>query len=158
MLTEISCWSWVVCWWIASRNWRRTWREVKTPTIAAKHARMTNVSAADPPASRQRIGSDLYAEDVARAADRMKEARLPTGFQLSSEVGHEHLDRVRHGERVVAPDLVEQALARDDDPLVAHQVLQQLELPLGELHRPLIACDLVGVGIERQITHVQPRL
>ncbi len=32
---------------------------------------MTSVNSAEPPASRQRIGSRLYAEDVARAADRM---------------------------------------------------------------------------------------
>ena len=52
-------------------NCPRTCRAVSTPTIAANPARITNVSAADPPASRQRIGTDLYAENVARAADRM---------------------------------------------------------------------------------------
>src|SRR5918994_5402008 len=110
------------------------WRVVSTPTIAAKPSRITSVSAADPPARRQRIGRRLYAEDVARAADRVKEPRLATGFQLPAEVRHEHLDRVRDGERVVAPDLVEQLLAGDDQALVAHQVLEQLELALGELH------------------------
>jgi hypothetical protein len=44
---------------------------VSTPTIEANDARITNVSAAEPPANRHRIGSDLYAENVARAADRM---------------------------------------------------------------------------------------
>jgi hypothetical protein len=44
---------------------------VRTPTIAANPARITSVSAAEPPASRQRIGTDLYAENVARAADRV---------------------------------------------------------------------------------------
>ena len=52
-------------------SWLVTWRSVSTPTIPAKPARITNVSAAEPPASRQRIGTDLYAENVARAADRM---------------------------------------------------------------------------------------
>ena len=46
-------------------------RVVRTPTIAANPSRITSVRRADPPASRQRIGSRLYAEDVARAADRM---------------------------------------------------------------------------------------
>src|SRR5215217_3039133 len=106
---------------------------VSTPTIAAKPQRMTSVSSAEPPARRQRIGRRLYAEDVARAADRMEESRLATGFELPSQVGHEDLDRVRDREGVVAPDLVEQLLARDHQPLVAHQVLQQLELALREL-------------------------
>src|SRR5215218_3740641 len=97
----------------------RMLRVVSTPTIAAKPNRITSVSSAEPPASRQRIGSRLYAEDVACAADRMKEPWLATGLELPPEVGHEHLDGVRDRERVVAPDLVEQLLARDHQPLVA---------------------------------------
>src|SRR4051812_25681745 len=126
------------------------WRVVRTPTIVAKPHRMTSVSTAEPPASRQRIGRRLYAEDVARAADRMKEPRLATGFQLPPQIGHEHLDRVRDGERVVAPHLVEQLLARDDQALVAHEVLEQLELALGELDLPVAAAHLMGVGVERE--------
>src|ERR687893_1592266 len=83
------------------------WRVVRMPTMTAKPQRITSVSSAEPPAIRQRIGSRLYAEDVACAADRMKEPGLAIGFQLPPQVGHEHLDRVRDGERVVAPDLVE---------------------------------------------------
>src|SRR4051794_25631706 len=109
--------------------------------IAANPHRITSVSTAEPPASRQRIGRRLYAEDVARAADRVKEARLATSFELSSQVGHEDLDRVRDRERVVAPDLVEQALARDHEALVAHQVLEQLELALGQVDLALAARD-----------------
>src|SRR5829696_2036176 len=132
-------------------------RVVSTPTIAAKPRRITSVSRAEPPASRQRIGSRLYAEDVARAADRMKEPRLATGFELPPEVRHEHLDGVRDGERVVAPHLVEQLLARDHQALVAHQVLEQLELPLGQLHPAVAAVDLVRVRVERQVAHLQRR-
>src|SRR5436190_5116219 len=97
-------------------------RVVATPTIAAKPMRITSVRTAEPPASRQRIGRRLYAEDVARAADRMEESRLAIGFELPSQVRDEHLDRVGDRERVIAPHLVEQALARDDDALVAHEV------------------------------------
>src|SRR3954470_259315 len=113
--------------------------------MTAKPSRITSVSAAEPPASRQRIGWRLYAEYVPRAADRVKEARLATGFELSSQVGHEHLDGVRDRERVVAPDLVEQALTRDDQALVAHEVLEQLELALGQVDLALAAGDLVRV-------------
>src|SRR6187551_3002388 len=119
---------------------------VRTPTIAAKPQRMTSVSAAEPPARRQRIGSRLYAEDVSRAADRMEEPRLATGFELPSQVGDEDLDRVGDRERVIAPDLVEQLLARDHQALVAHQVLEQLELALRELDRAIRSRDLVRVG------------
>src|SRR5215207_7082647 len=128
---------------------------VSTPTIAAKPSRMTSVSTAEPPASRQRIGSRLYAEDVARAADRVKEPGLATGFQLPPEVGHEHLDRVRDRERAVAPHLVEQLLARDHQPLVAHQVLEQLELALRQLDLALAAAHLVRVRVQREVADAQ---
>src|SRR3954470_11599638 len=126
-------------------------RIVSTPTIVAKPQRITSVRTADPPARRQRIGRRLYAEDVARAADRVEEARLATGLELSSEVGHEDLDGVRDRERVVAPHLVEQPLARDHQALVAHEVLEQLELALRELDAPVAAEDLVRVGVECQV-------
>src|SRR3954454_17653674 len=125
--------------------------------MTAKPSRITSVSAAEPPASRQRIGWRLYAEYVACAADRMEEPRLATGFELSSEVGHEHLDGVRDRERVVAPDLVQELLARDHEPLVAHQVLEQLELALREVDRPLPAGHLVRIGIEHEVADAQRR-
>src|SRR3954451_2604152 len=130
-------------------------RVVSVPTITAKPHRITSVSAAEPPARRQRIGWRLYAEYVACAADRMEESRFPTGFELPSQIRDEHLDRVGDRERVVAPDLVEQLLARDHEPLVAHQVLEQLELALREVDRALAARDLVGVGVECEVAHAQ---
>src|SRR4051812_21119847 len=143
----------------ASLTWRsksdRIPRVVRTPTTVANPSRITSVRSAEPPASRQRIGSRLYAEDVARAADRMKEPRLATGFELPPQVRHEHLDGVRDGERVVAPDLVEQLLARDDEPLVAHQVLEQLELALGELDLAVSPAHLVRVGVQREVSDAQ---
>src|SRR5919204_3915820 len=143
----------------ATSSWKSSWiwRVVSTPTITAKPHRITSVSAAEPPASRQRIGRRLYAEDVARAADRMEESRLATGFELPSQVGHEDLDRVRDRERVIAPHLVEQLLAGDHQPLVAHQVLEQLELALREVDLAIAAGDLVGVGIEHQVADAQRR-
>src|SRR6478735_1559004 len=118
---------------------------------------MTSVRAAEPPARRQRIGWRLYAEYVARAADRMEETRLATGFKLPSEIRDEDLDRVRDRERVIAPDLVEQLLARDHEALVAHQVLEQLELALRELDLALAALDLVRVRVEHQVRDPQRR-
>src|ERR1700754_1037856 len=130
-------------------------RVVSVPTIPAKPIRITSVRAAEPPARRQRIGWRLYAEYVARAADRMEESRLPTGFPLSPEIGNEDFNRVRDRERVVAPALVEQLLARDHEPLVAHQVLEQLELALGQLDLAVVPAHLVGVRVEREVADAQ---
>src|SRR5215213_8624431 len=141
------------CW--LKSDWIR--RVVSTPTIVANPNRITRVSAAEPPASRQRIGRLLYAEDVARAADRMEEPGFATGFELSAEVRDEDLDRVGDGEGVVAPDLVEEPLAGDHEALVAHQVLEQLELALGQVDRALAARDLVRVRVQGQIRHPQRR-
>ena len=55
-------------------------RVVSVPTITANPSRITSVSAAEPPARRQRIGWRLYAEYVACAADRVEETGLATGF------------------------------------------------------------------------------
>src|SRR5687768_701508 len=150
-------WSWSA--WSETSRLKSRWIcwVVRTPTMAAKPHRMTSVSAAEPPASRQRIGSRLYAEDVACAADRMEEPRLAIGFELPSQVGDEDLDRVRDREGVIAPDLVEQLLARDHEPLVAHQVLEQLELALREVDLALAPGDLVGVRVEHQVRHAQGR-
>src|SRR3954468_9769425 len=145
---------WPAPWRLKSSDSRRV---VSTPTTTAKPHRITSVSAAEPPASRQRIGTRLYAEYVARAADRMEESRLATGFELPSQVGDENLDRVGDRERVVAPDLVEQLLARDHEPLVAHQILEQLELALREVDRPFAARDLVRVGVEHEVADSQRR-
>src|SRR5436190_22135818 len=96
----------------------RIWRVVRTPTMDAKPSRMISVRAAEPPARRQRIGRRLYAEDVARAADRMKESGLAIGLELLSQVGDEHLDGVGQREGVVSPYLIQQTLTRDHNALV----------------------------------------
>src|SRR3954463_3874185 len=129
----------------------RTREAVTCPITTAKPARMTNVRAAETIASRHRIGIRSSTEDVPRAADRVQQPRLAPGLELAPQVRHEHLDRVRRRERVVAPDLLEEALARDDDALVAHEVLEQLELALGELDLAAAALDLVRVRVQRQV-------
>src|ERR1035438_4925901 len=124
---------------------------VSEPIATANPHRITNVSSADTPARRVRMGSPskladrraptppaaggspglvLGAKDVPRSSDRVQQARLALGLELAAQVRHEHLDGVGGGERVIAPHVVEQALAGDHDPLVAHQVLEQLELAL----------------------------
>src|SRR6185436_6061743 len=99
----------------------------------AKAERMTSVSPADRSARRHRIAIRSSTQDVPRAADGVQQARLAAGFELAAQVGDEDLDRVGGREGVVAPDLFEQALARHHDALVAHEVLEQLELALGQV-------------------------
>src|SRR5215211_672528 len=95
--------------------------------------------------------SSRLPQDVAGAAYGVKHARLAAGLELPAQGRDEHVDGVGLGERVIAPDVVQQRLARDDDPLVPHEVLEQLELAGGQLERALAAEDLVGVGVEAQV-------
>src|ERR687886_842362 len=130
---------------------------VSCPTRIPKPERIRQVSAAEVSASRQRMGMRSSTEHVAGAADRVQQARLAAGLELTPQVGHEHLDRVRGRERVVAPDLLEQPLAGPDDALVAHEVLEQLELALGELDLALGPLDLVRVRVQRQVADDERR-
>src|SRR3954452_16175260 len=116
---------------------------VASPTPMAKAHRITKVSPAEIEARRQRIEMCSSTQHVSRAADRVQQTRLAVGLELPAQVRHEDLDRVRRRERVVAPDLFEQALARHHDALVAHQVLEQLELALREIDDAPAAGDLV---------------
>src|SRR5689334_21347112 len=106
---------------------------VSWPMATAKHARMTKVRPAEVSARRHRMGTRSSTEHVPGAADRVQQARLAARLELAAQVGDEDLDGVRRREGVVAPHLFEQPLARDDDALVAHQVLEQFELALGQL-------------------------
>src|SRR3954465_14169589 len=89
--------------------------------------------------------------DVPRAADRVQEPSLAARLELAAQVGDEDPDRVRRRERVIPPDLLGGALARDGGALVADEVLEQLELALGQLDRPPGARALVRVRVERQV-------
>src|SRR6185437_11971484 len=145
---------------------------VKDPIAMAKAHRITNVSSAETPARRTRIGSrskvaetratarrtalaSLRTKDVAGSPDRVQEAGLTLGLELAAQVRDEHLDRVGRRERVVAQDLIEQPLPRDHDALVAHQVLEQLELALGQVDRALAAHDLVRVDVQGQVSNAK---
>ncbi len=115
--------------WIAvSCTWRlksaRMRCSVSEPIAIAKAQRITNVSSAETPARRTRIGNlsklaerlalvrlrapgSLGAEDVAGPSDGVQKPLLALGLQLATEVRDEHLDRVGRRERVIAPHLIE---------------------------------------------------
>src|SRR5215218_7357506 len=142
------------------------------PIAPPKSIRITRVRPAETAARRQRTGHErgrrrrrpkrfaappiaLGLEDVAGTALGVEQARLVTGLELAPQVGDEDVDRVRRRHRVVAPDLVEQALAGDDQALVAHQELEQLELAVGQLDLALAPVHLTGVGVEDEVADLE---
>src|SRR4051812_23615763 len=144
------------------------------PIAPPKRRRINRVRPAETEARRQRTGQErgrrkrrpkrpspfaappiaLSLEDVAGTAFGVQQAGLAARLELAPQVGDEDVDRVRRRHRVVAPDLVEQALAGDDQALVAHQELEQLELPVGQLDLALAAVNLARVGVEDEIAHL----
>src|SRR3954452_18197888 len=148
-MTRPPSWSAVAAVWRSKSLRMRRW--VSSPTPTAKAHRMAKVRPAERIATFHRMGIRLRTQHVPRPADGVQQARLAARLELAAQVGDEDLDGVRGRERVVAPHLVEQPLAGDDDPLVAHQVLEQLELALGQLDRAVAAQDLVGVGVELEV-------
>src|SRR4051794_27288660 len=84
--------------------------DVAWKTTIAKPHRITKVRPAEIRASRERIDRRSSTEHVPRSADGVQQPRLASALEFAAQVGHEDLDRVRRGERVVAPDLLEQAL------------------------------------------------
>ena len=125
------------------------------PITVANRLRITKVSAAVTMATLALIGSRVLTESVpqhvAGAAHGVQDARLAAVLELAAQVRDEDVDGVRLGEGVVAPDLVEQRLARHDDARVAHQVLEQLELARGQVELALAAEHLARVRVEAQV-------
>src|SRR3954470_7526086 len=149
----------------------RTWRPAKRPITTPNSVRIANVSAADVIARFQRIGSarrtrttrsitgpaphplrgrSWSAHYVPGTAHGVQYARLTLGLELAPQVRDEHVDGVGLAERGIAPDLLEQLVARDDEALVAHHELEQLELACGQLEHAVAARGLVGGGVEPQ--------
>src|SRR5215211_3867354 len=154
---------------LANSSWKSLFSRsvARRPTTTAKTMRIASVRPADTAASRQRMGQRRGARITAStpgaplvcsggfilrarrphhvpgAALRVKHARLAARFELASQVRDEDVDGVRERHRVVAPDLLQQPLAGDHEALVAHQVLEQLELAVGELDLPIAALHLV---------------
>src|SRR3954462_14234626 len=145
------------------------------PIAPPNSIRITRVRPAETAARRQRTGHErgcrrrrpkrprrfaappiaLRLEDVAGTAFGVEQARLVAGLELAAQVGDEDVDRVRRRHRIVAPDLVEQALAGDDQALVAHQELEQLELAVGQLDLAPAAAPLAGVRVEHEVAALQ---
>ena len=94
-------------------------------------------------AARGRVG-DLLVELVADVADGADQ-RLVLGAELGPQPAHVDVDRAGAAEVVVAPDLLQQLRAGEDPARVLGQVLEQLELLVGEVERA--AAQLGGVAV-----------
>src|SRR5690349_16308454 len=136
------------------------------PIRPPKSSRIARVSPEETSASRQRTGQDLGRtrrrerltsglEDVAGPALGVQQPALAAFLELAPQVGDEDVDRVGGRHRVVAPDLVEEPLAGDDEALVAHQELEQLELAVGQLDLPLAAPHFARVRVEDQVADLE---
>src|SRR4051794_15961019 len=70
------------------------------------------------------LGGDEAIADVAHGADQ----RLVVGAELGPQPAYVDVDRTRAAEVVVAPDLLQQLLPREDATGVLGEELEQLEL------------------------------
>ena len=73
--------------------------------------------------------------------------RVRRFFDLLAKLGDEIVDGARRRELFVAPDLVEDLLARDDLSGVLHEVAQQIEFAGGELDALIDAINASGYGL-----------
>src|SRR5882724_4778877 len=93
----------------------------------------------------------LLAQRVPDSADRLDQPRLAALLRLAAQVTDVDLERVRTGPEVVAPNRLEELGAGEHQPRVTQQVLEQRELCLGQLDRPLPARYLPGGGVKPQV-------
>ncbi len=85
------------------------------------------------------LADELIAEPVDRQ-DKLGVVRV--GLELLAQPGHMHIDGAGRDQRIVAPDVVEQHIARERDAAVLDEVAQQPELKRRELDRLPVAADL----------------
>src|SRR5215203_833013 len=98
---------------------------------------------------RGRVG-DLLVElvaDVAHGADQ----RLVLGAELGAQPPHVDVDGAGAAEVVVAPDLLQQLGAGEDPAGVLGEVLEELELLVGQVQRPPAQLRGVAVLVDDQL-------
>src|SRR6188768_1470894 len=80
------------------------------------------------------------------------ELRMPrVGFDLLPQPGDVHVDRARGGHRVIAPDFVEELVARERGAAVFDEVLEQQELARGDLEGLPVARDFGPAEIDANV-------
>ena len=96
-------------------------------------------------------GATRFTKRVPDPAHRLDQPRLAALLGLAAQVADVDLERVRARAEVVPPDRLEELGAAEHEARVAHQVLEQRELGLGELDRPLASVNLAGGRVESEV-------
>src|SRR5258708_7617711 len=107
---------------------------------------------------RARAPTYCLTERVADTADGVDEPGLALGLELAPEIRHVDLQGVGAGAEIVAPHLLEDPRAGEDDARVADEQLQEPELGAGELQLALAAAHLHRLQGEHQLAHLQDPL
>src|SRR5579871_588185 len=117
--------------------------------------------AVPPPRRSPRVLSAVGGEAVAGAADRLQRAAAERAVDLAAQVAGVDLDHVRVHRGVGVPDVLQQRGLGHYLPGLAHQVLQQGELPRSQVDGRLAAADLPGPRVQGEVPGAQldgPRL
>jgi D-alanyl-D-alanine carboxypeptidase/D-alanyl-D-alanine-endopeptidase (penicillin-binding protein 4) len=85
----------------------------------------------------------------------VQQPRVARGLGLAAQVADVDLERVGRRAEVVAPDAVEDHLARQHLTGVVHEQLEQQELGARQLDPPRAAVDLVGARVELEVREAQ---
>src|SRR5215472_14386714 len=110
-----------------------------------------------PPRALSAVGG----EAIASTTDRLQRAAAERVVDLAAQVPGVDLDHVRIHRGVGVPDVLEQRGLGHHLPGLAHQVLQQGELPRRQIDERIAAADLPGPGVEGEVPGPQldgPRL
>src|SRR5205823_12781040 len=100
-----------------------------------------------------RVNGGSRAEDIPDTADGLQQLLLERPIDLLAQAAHEHVDDVRLRIEAVLPHMREDHRLRHDFAGVAHQVLQESELPRPQIDRDAAAGDAPRQQIEHQIIY-----
>src|SRR5262245_46119975 len=102
-------------------------------------------------ARRSALGGEL--KHVPRAAYRAQHRLVAIAVELPSKVRHVDIDDIGlvEGDRRLSPDVLHDRRAGDRVAGVAHEILEQGELPLRESEPPLATVGLAGDRVEDEI-------
>ena len=102
----------------------------------------------EPYALRRLGGSRAGLDLVADAPDRHDRRRVA---ELAAQLAHVHVDRARVARERVAPDALEQLVAREHEPAMVEQLPEQVELLRRELDLLVADAHLAPAGVDREV-------
>ena len=99
----------------------------------------------------------MRGQDVSGAPDRVDQGAAAGKIHLSAHPPHQDVDGVRHRIEVVVPDVLENSGPGPDSAGLSHEVLEQREVPAGQLDLPTIPPNTPGGRIELQVVDPEDR-